>query len=408
MGGKGAILLVLSFSILFLILGNRFNWLATNSIDNFIDYYSQTRAHNLAVSAANLAANALFLDGNWDEGFYEVDFSEGEITVEVSDIGDERLLTCVGTYNDISKEVKIRLKPSNFAKFAYYMNLFGGNDKFHTGDTVWGPFHTNGKLSTEGSPVFMSKVTTKLGLKMYAPKDPKFYGGYESGVEVPFEFDTTGIPTAAATGGKLFPVGPLDVRLVFNSDASVTYSTAATGSGAWSAAVTEPMATFAPNGVVWNPKGNLYVSGTVNGKYTIGVGQSSGIGNGNVYVEDDLVYRTDPIDDPNCTDMLGIISGNNVFISDLPANYHDVNIHASILASKGGLAVENLNTFPSSGNLYIAGGMIGYQNQSFGLFSGASLTNGFILKLKYDERFMVATPPKFPLTNGFEIVSWFE
>jgi len=106
--------------------------------------------------------------------------------------------------------------------------------------------------------------------------------------------------------------------------------------------------------------------------------------------------------------MLGIISGNNVFISDLPANYHDVNIHASILASKGGLAVENLNTFPSSGNLYIAGGMIGYQNQSFGLFSGASLTNGFILKLKYDERFMVATPPKFPLTNGFEIVSWFE
>jgi len=408
MGGKGAILLVLSFSILFLILGNRFNWLATNSIDNFIDYYSQTRAHNLAVSAANLAANALFLDGNWDEGFDEIDFSDGEITVEVSDIGDERLLTCIGTYNDISKEVKIRLKPSNFAKFAYYMNLFGGSDKFHTGDTVWGPFHTNGKLSTEGSPVFMSKVTTKLGLKMYSPKDPKFYGGYESGVEVPFEFDTTGIPTAAATGGKLFPVGPLDVRLVFNSDASVTYSTSTTGSGAWSAAVTEPMATFAPNGVVWNPKGNLYVSGTVNGKYTIGVGQSSGIGNGNVYLEDDLVYRTDPIDDPNCTDMLGIISGNNVFISDVPANYHDVNIHASILASKGGLAVENLNSFPSSGNLYIAGGIIGYQNQSFGLFSGTSLIHGFRLKLKYDERFMVATPPKFPLTNGFEIVSWFE
>jgi len=408
MGGKGAILLVLSFSILFLILGNRFNWLATNSIDNFTNYYSETRAHNLAVSAANLAANAIFINPNWDEGFDEINFSDGEITVEVSDVGDERLITCIGTYNDISKEVKIRLKPSNFAKFAYYMNLFGGSDKFHTGDTVWGPFHTNGKLSTQGSPVFIGKVTTKLGLKMYAPKDPKFYGGYESGVEVPFEFDTTGIPTAAATNGKLFPAGPLDVRLVFNSDASITYSTSASGSGAWSAAVTEPISTFAPNGVMWNPKGNLYVSGTVNGKYTIGVGQSSGIGSGNVYIEDDLVYRTDPIEDPNCNDMLGIVSGNNVFISDLPANYNDVNIHASILASKGGLAVENLNSYPSSGNLYIAGGIIGYQNQSFGLFSGASLTNGFRLKLKYDERFMVATPPKFPLTNGFEIVSWFE
>ncbi len=106
--------------------------------------------------------------------------------------------------------------------------------------------------------------------------------------------------------------------------------------------------------------------------------------------------------------MLGIIAGNNVFISDLPANYHDVNIHASILASKGGLAVENLNGFPSAGNLYLAGGVIGHQNQSFGLYSGTSLTNGFHLKLKYDERFMVASPPYFPLTDGLEIVSWFE
>ncbi|MBU0474511.1 MAG: hypothetical protein KKF62_10135 [Bacteroidetes bacterium] len=408
MGGKGAILLVLSFSVLFLVLGSKFNWLATNSVDNLTVYYSETRAHNIAVSAANLAANAIFFDGSWDEGFDDIDFNEGKISVVVTDVGDEKLLTCTGTYNDVSKEVKIRFKPSNFAKFAYYMNLFGGADKFVTGDTIWGPFHTNGKLTTVGSPVFMGKATTKLGLKMFAPKDPKFYGGYESGVDVPFEFDTTGIPSAAATGGKLYPAGPQDVRLIFNSDATVTHSTSPSGSGVWSAAVTEPMSTFAPNGVVWNPKGNLYVSGTVNGKYTIGVGISSGIGSGNVYIEDDLVYRTDPIEDPTCTDMLGIVSGNNVFISDLPANYHDVNIHASILASKGGLSVENLNTFPNGGDLYIAGGIIGYQNQSFGLYSGTSLTNGFHLKLKYDERFMVASPPHFPLTDGFEIVSWFE
>lgn len=408
MGGKAAILLVLSFSVLFLVLASRFNWLATNSVDNLTTYYSETKAHNIAVSAANLAANSIFFDGSWNEGFEDVSFNGGELNVEVAEIGDERLLTCTGTYNGITKEVKIRIRPSNFAKFAYYMNLFGGADKFYTGDTIWGPFHTNGKLTTQGSPVFMGKATTKLGLKMFAPKDPKFYGGYESGIDVPFEFDTTGIPTAAATGGKLFPVGPLDVRLVFNADASVTYSMSASGSGSWSAAVTEPMATFAPNGVVWNPKGNLYVSGTVNGKYTIGVGISSGIGSGNVYIENDLVYRTDPIENPSCTDMLGIVSGNNVFIADVPANYHDVNIHASILASKGGLAVENLSSFPSAGTLYIAGGIIGYQNQTFGLYSGTSLTNGFHLKLKYDERFMVATPPKFPLTDGFEIVSWFE
>ncbi len=403
MGGKGAILLVLSFSTIFLVMGQRLNWITIDAVDNLVDYYSDTRAHNIAVAGANLAASAIFFDGGWDAGYDDVQFNGGEINVIVTEIGDERLLTCQGTYAGVTKEVKIRFRPSNFAKFAYYMNLFGGGDKFYSGDTIWGPFHTNGKLSTEGNPVFMGKATTKLGLKMYNPKDPKFYGGYESGIDIPFEFDTTGIPSAAATGGKMYPSGPLDVRLVFNSDATVTHSTSVSGSGGWSAPVTEPMASFAPNGVVWNPKGNMYVSGTVNGQYTIGVGISSGIGSGNVYLEDDLVYRTDPIDDPDCTDMLGIIAGNNVFVADLPANYNNINIHASILASKGGLAVENLNSFPTAGTLYLAGGIIGHQNQSF-----SDGTHGFHLKLKYDERFMVVSPPYFPLTDGLEIVSWFE
>lgn len=403
MGGKGAMLLVLSFSVLFMVFGQRFNWLSSDAMDNLYDYYTETKAHNIAVGGANLAASAIFFDEDWDEGYDNVQFNGGEINVSITDIGNERLLTCQGTYAGITKEVKVKFRPSNFAKFGYYMNLFGGGDKFYSGDTIWGPFHTNGKLSTEGNPVFMGKASTKLGLKMYAPKNPKFYGGYESGVDIPFEFDTTGIPTAAAIGGMMYPAGPLDVRLVFNSDASVTHSSSVSGSGSWTAPVTEPMATFAPNGVVWNPKGNLYVSGTVNGQYTIGVGISSGIGSGNVYLEDDLVYRTDPIDDPNCTDLLGIIAGNNVVISDTPANYNDINIHASIFASSGGLAVENLNSFPAAGTLYLAGGIIGHQNQSF-----SDGVHGFHLKLKYDERFMVVSPPHFPLTSGLEIVSWFE
>lgn len=406
MGGKAAILLVLAFSSLFLIIGHRFGWLSTDSVNNLVYYYTETRAHNIAVSGANMAANAIFLDEDWNAGYNNVAFSEGTINVEVTDIGTEKLLTCTGTYNSVTKEVKIRFKPSSFAKFAYYMNLFGGGDKFSTGDTIWGPFHTNQKLTTIGSPVFYGKATTNLGLKMFSPKDPKFYGGYESGVEVPFEFDTTGVPSAASSGGKIYPAGPQDIRLVFNSDATVSHSELVAGS--WTAPITEEMSTFAPNGVIWNPKGNLYVSGTVNGQYTIGVGISSGMGSGNVYIEDDLVYRTDPIDDPNCTDMLGIISGNNVIISNTPANHHDLNIHASILAAKGGLSVENLNSFPSAGDLYIAGGIVGYQNQAYNKFSGGSLTNGFHLKLKYDERFMVSTPPHFPLTEGLEIVSWFE
>lgn len=403
MGGKGALLLVLSFSTLFMVFGQRFNWLTSDAMDNLFDYYTETKAHNIAVGGANIAASAMFFDEDWDEGYKDLQFNGGEINVTVTNIGSERLLTCQGTYAGITKEVKVKFRPSSFGKFAYYMHLFGGADKFYTGDTIWGPFHTNGKLRTKGNPVFMGKATTKLGLKMDKPKKAKFYGGYESGVDIPFEFDASEIPTTAAADGKLYPAGPLDVRLVFNSDATVTHSSSVSGSGSWTASVTEPLATFAPNGVIWNPKGNLYVSGTVNGQYTIGVGISSGLGSGNVYLEDDLVYRTDPIEDPNCTDMLGIVAGNNVFISDVPANYNNINIHASIFASKGGLAVENLNSFPTAGTLYLAGGIVGYQNQAF-----SDGTHGFKLKLKYDERFMVTTPPSFPGTNKFEIVSWFE
>ncbi len=127
-----------------------------------------------------------------------------------------------------------------------------------------------------------------------------------------------------------------------------------------------------------------------------------------VYIEDDLVYRTDPIDDPNCSDMLGIVSGNNIIISNTAANHHNVNIHASILATKGGLMVEDLNSFPAAGTLYLAGGIIGHQNQDFGIFNSGSLTNGYNLKLKYDERFMVVAPPAFPNSGKLEIVSWYE
>ena len=407
MGGKAALLMVLSFSIIFLIAGVRFGRLSTESVVNLSNYYVETKAHNIAVSGANLAANAIFMDHSWKEGYKNLPYNGGEIDVSVTPIGTDIIeVIAEGTYEGETKEVKIRFRPSSFAKYAYYMNLFGGNDVFVTGDTIWGPIHTNGKLGTTGSPVFYGKATSKLGLKMNAPKDPKFYGGYESGIDVPFVFDTTGIPAAAASGGKLFPGGPQDVRLTFNSDATVAWSVET--AGVWTAPVTEALSTFAPNGVIWNEKGNIYTSGTVNGKYTIGVGISSGFGSGNVYLEDDLVYRTDPIDDPSCTDMLGIVSGNNIIISNTAANHHDINIHASILATKGGLMVEDLGSFPAAGTLYMAGGIIGHQNQDFGIFNKGVLTNGFNLKLKYDERFMVVAPPAFPNSGKLEIVSWYE
>ncbi len=63
--GKLAFILVLGFSTLFLVLGYNANNVATRSVQNMVDYHARTVAYNIAVSAANLAANEIFLNDSW-------------------------------------------------------------------------------------------------------------------------------------------------------------------------------------------------------------------------------------------------------------------------------------------------------------------------------------------------------
>ena len=254
MGGKGTILLVLAFSTLFLVFGHRLNWVSTDSVENLSKYYVNNKAHNIAVSAANIAANMVFMDKTWDgAGYEDIPFDGGSYTLYVSNplamsgtkidichippgnhsarhtitvspsavpahlahgdyLGscdaaptDYSVVSIIaeGTFGDSVKTVYVDLRPSNFAKFGNFYSTISASPA--TGDTFHGPFHTNGKLKTYGTPVFWGKVTAKRGLsKRGSPKDPKFYGGYESGVDIPMEFDTTGMHTAAFTNGRVF------------------------------------------------------------------------------------------------------------------------------------------------------------------------------------------------------------
>ena len=72
---------------------------------------------------------------------------------------------------------------------------------------------------------------------------------------------------------------------------------------------------FAPNGVIYieNAK-SVRLQGTVKGSYTIASNK------GDIYLDDDIVYKTDPRTNPNSTDMLGIVSKNNVWITNNTAN----------------------------------------------------------------------------------------
>lgn len=106
--------------------------------------------------------------------------------------------------------------------------------------------------------------------------------------------------------------------------------------------------------------------------------------------------------------MLGICAENSVLITDNKVNKYSIDIHASVYSEKGGFGADNYDTRPISGNINLLGGIIQNTRKAVGTFSGTTINHGFAKRYKYDDRFMLASPPYFPGTGGFEIVSWFE
>ncbi|MCP5062061.1 MAG: hypothetical protein GY936_06315 [Ignavibacteriae bacterium] len=436
MGGKAILLVILAFSMIFSVVN--FNSLntTTRAVEILAEYYSKTNLHNIASSGANMAANKIFKDPTWSGRYSDLPFNGGKIDISISSFAVDKIkitskASYRGIFDGVIKEdtalVKIILQPSSFSKFGYYTKYWPGGGYLVTGDTIDGPFHTQGRLNTLGSPVFTGKATTKNGVYSiggygFGTANPKFLGGYKSPVDIPFNLNTGKLDNAANYNGHLFQDGSgnaLDVRLEFIDDGSsigkVQWSTKVTGTSTWSAPVLASLDTLAPNGVIWNAKGNLYLSGTVNGKYTVGTAKD-GSNYGFVYLEDDIVYRDDPLKNdpynlgytltnPVCRDMLGVVAEKKVIVKNNAANQNDINIHASLFNYNGGITVEGLtSSSPDMGIMRIHGGLIENDAQVTGYTSGA----GYNQVIKFDKRFNSETPPYFPATEKYEIVSWFE
>ena len=55
-----------------------------------------------------------------------------------------------GTYHDSTFTVMAIMRASNFAKFAFYGGLSAANAWWETGDSVFGPAHTQGIMRVTG------------------------------------------------------------------------------------------------------------------------------------------------------------------------------------------------------------------------------------------------------------------
>ena len=399
--GKLAFILVLGFSVLFLVMGYNANNVANRSVQNMVDYHARTIAYNIAVTGANLAANEIFLNDNWQQGFSDVEFDGGLLNgnvVVVDPFLNIKKLTTTGTYRGITKTVEVIFKPSSFSKFAYLSINDPGYLYWSYKDTIWGPFHSEGRINAYRHPVFYGKATTKTGVHNYqsaALDAPYFYGGYEAGVSLAFPSSgLNDLSNLAISDGHRFN-GMDTVYITFAGD-SLKYRFAANDPDS-----TVLAQSFAPNGVIFADDATVRLKGTVKGQYTVACDD------GNIYLDDDIVYYNDPRIDPNSTDMLGIVTEDNVLIADNLANSSDINIHASIYAEEGGFGAGWSSFTQPNGFINLYGGIQNKRRVQIGVIVWGNIW-GFNRSYKYDERLMLASPPGYPGTGELEIVSWLE
>ena len=307
----------------------------------------------------------------------------------------------------MTSTVKVTLSPSKFSKFAYYSVSEGGTIWWTGSDTVWGPFHTQDYLRAAYHPVFFGKASSLKSLVYKTNKKtdkPFFLGGYETGINLPMPSGAVdNMVLAAEDVGGLNFTGQDTVYMYFVKDSlkyKFNFKTPYT---------TIYLPDAAANGMIFAQNAVVRLKGTVKGQYTIGCNSTTtSTGKGTIWLDDDIVYDKDPRQFPNSTDMLGICAENTVWITNNTANNSDINIHASIYTEKGGFGAESYDSRPISGNINLLGGIIQNTRKAVGTFSGSTINHGFAKRYKYDDRFMLASPPFFPGTGGFEIVSWLE
>lgn len=409
MSGKATLLLIVGFSLIFLVVSRNFGDTSNRAIDNYVDYYKKAVSHNIAVSGANIAANNIFLDPTWKaNGYSNIAYQGGTIDIGVQIIDPYKNIieiTAEGSYDGYNSTVKIKLAPSKFSKFAYYSVNEGGTIWWTGSDTVWGPFHTQDYMRVHQHPVFFGKATTKRSLVYYTSEKadkPYFLGGFETGVDLPLPTDAVENLESIADDDGLKLSGHDTVYITFDRD-SLRYRYSY---NAKNTVVYLPIA--APNGLIFAKDCIVRLKGTVKGQYTLGCSTTMSASKGTIYLDDNIVFDKDPRLYPNSNDLLGICAENSVYITDNVPNRSDINIHGSIYCEKGGFGAQNYDTRPVSGNINLLGGIIQNTRKAVGTFGTSGIKSGFAKRYRYDDRLLVASPPFFPGTGGFEIVSWYE
>jgi hypothetical protein len=426
--GKASIIYVIGLSMMlgYALLTISSN--STSSMDNYTMYYGRSMAHNLAITGANIGTQLLMRDPGYTGDLINRTYAGGTFSMYITKPGGDSAFVKCYSRIDVSGEtirdtVLACLKFTSLSKYGWFTEeerngyhgsiFFGQNDWKITGDSVFGPAHTNWKFNLAGAPYFHDKVTATNApniMMMDHLKDPVFRSGYQWGVTVARPTaNMANLSTLASTAGALF--NGQDVALTFLNDrvaVRIPPSTGVTRND------TVPISSLTSNGVIAVMNGDLRVKGTYSGKITIVANNDGAATNkGNVWLDGNGIMAHDnPQVNPSSQDMMGIVANNNVTITqDLTRNTSTVfNIIASVYCQNGELTTENFWSIPLSGRVNLFGGIQQYHAGSMGTFNpGHGMLSGFNYTIRYDPRLSQGMRPLgYPMSSKYELVSWWE
>ncbi len=111
--GRMALIAVLTLVFVLSIVGYNMNRRATDAVDNYVGYYCQTRAHDIASSGVEVYIRKLAENPDLEAGTYTINpIMGGTDQVTLSSLpGDSLNMVSVGNYNSFSFTVKNKLYP---------------------------------------------------------------------------------------------------------------------------------------------------------------------------------------------------------------------------------------------------------------------------------------------------------
>ncbi|MBN2008343.1 hypothetical protein JW960_03235 [candidate division KSB1 bacterium] len=384
MGGQASLIMVMGFAYLFSIYQLKTGNVTTNAVENYVEYYSRTVSHEIAMSGMNIAAAKVYEDSSYSTNL-SVDYQGGNLTVVFGTAGDTLEVKSIGTYNGHSDTVIAYFGFTStggnmYLEFTMFTAMENGC-AWIPGDQVWGPVHTNGIINhqNKNTIIFNDKVTAGKGIAS-PPKSAKtqFLGGYEVGVFLPEITSMGTIKTDATSGGYNFPTPSDTLKLQFESNGNVVvYRNSA-------ALYPDPgvaLTTLAPNGVIYSDGPVEILGGVVN---TNAAGVTVGTAT-DIILRDEFVYADDPESNPASDDFLGVVANNNMIFDN--TTKIDWKIQSALMAINGSMVAVDMNK----------GGTFNYYGSIYQSSRGtAKMFHSFNKLYKHDERFNGRTLPSFP------------